>query len=292
MLETCQHNANCDAISASIDAVARFVGQAPIVSATVSPDKKASAALWKHSPKTRTFEGHQCDILAVSLRGDATLEQIDGGRCVWSGPAPGSSVLLRSREPTDWNLTGGFEMLHVYLPVSSSIALGSALLDRPFRDPILLQLARSTALALTESCGSGSYIAPLIESMQRYFSDHYLARITTAPPAGGGLTGFAQRTVAKFVRENLHRDIAIEDLARTCDLSPSQFTRNFKQSFGFTPHEFLIEQRIGRAAEMLCASGLRVEEVAKACGFSSASHLGAQFKQRMGVTPGNYRKVR
>lgn len=290
MLTSGQHIARNSSIAVSIDAVASFVGDAPIVSARYDGLAGETAALWRHSAKNRTFEGHACDILAVSLRGNSKLEQIDSGRCVWTGPAPGSTVLLRASEPTDWNLTGSFEMLHVYLPYLDQSSSAYKALDRPFRDPVLLQLARSTALGLMESDGKGSYIAPLIESMKRYFNDQYLAELTPSSHSGEGLTGFARRAVSKFIADNMHREITSDDMARVCGLSPSQFGRSFKQSFGFTPHDFLVEQRIGRAAELLCFSEYKVSQVAAMCGFASASHLGVQFKQRIGVTPSVYRK--
>lgn len=281
------------AVSATIDAVSRFTGKSPIVSAPYSDGWDVSAALWQHSPKTRRFEGHECDILAISLRGDATLEQIENGRSVWRGPAPGSIVLLRSGDPTDWHLDGPFEMLHVYLPRAETGGEdGRAAINRPFRDPLLLQLARSASLALTESGGNADYIAPLLGTMQRCFDERVLRKDLEGRSSCAGLTGFARNAVATYIRDNLARGIRSEDLAKVAGLSPGHFNRAFKASFGFTPHQYILDQRVSRAAEFLSASEADVTTVASLCGFSGASHLGTEFRKRMGVTPSMYRRVR
>lgn len=280
------------AVSATIDAVARFTGKSPIVSAPVADGLGVSAALWQHSPRTRRFEGHECDILAISLRGDATLEQIEDGRSVWRGPAPGSIVLLQSGDPTDWHLDGPFEMLHVYLPRTQADEPTRGRINRPFRDPLLLQLARSASLALTESGGNAAYIAPLLDSMHRCFDERVLSAGPKPERNCAGLTGFARTAVTTFVRDNLAREFRAEDLAKVAGLSPGHFNRAFKSSFGFSPHQFIIEQRVARAAEFLSSSDVEVAVVARLCGFSGASYLGTEFRKRMGVSPSVYRRVR
>jgi AraC family transcriptional regulator len=203
------------AISATMDAVSRFTGKAPLASASMADGRDVSAALWQHSPRTRRFEGHECDILAISLRGDATLEQIENGRSVWRGPAPGSIVLLRAGDPTDWHLDGPFQMLHIYMSSASAQAALPAKLSRPFRDPLLFQLARSVSLALTESDGNAGYMAPLLDSVQRCFDERYFERQASIPLCDGpGLTGFARGAVTTFIRDNLDKDLRSEDLAK------------------------------------------------------------------------------
>lgn len=282
------------AISATIDAVSRFTGKLPLVSAPVAGGRDVTAALWQHSPRTRTFEGHACDILAISLRGDATLEQIENGRSIWRGPAPGSIVLLRSGDPTDWHLDGPFQMLHIYL--SSALSATADLpqrLTRPFRDPVLLQLARSVSLALTESDGKAGYMVPLLNSVQRCFNERYFDHAAPAHAGDGpGLTGFARSAVTAFVRDNLAMDLRSADLAKVAKLSVGHFNRAFRASFGFSPRQYILEQRISRAADLLSASELEVTTVARLCGFSGASHLATEFRKRMGVTPGIYRRTK
>lgn len=281
-----------DAIMATIDAVARFVDGSPMHCSKDIVGGTLSAALWQHSPKTRRFEGHECHILALSLRGDAHLEQIANGRSVWRGAAPGSIVLLRSAEYSDWLLDGSFEMLHVYLD-SSRIpdGFGSAILDRPFRDPVLTQLGQAAAMALRDTDGENRYVAPLLETMQQCLIDRYFTQDRTPDFSHcGGLVGFAQRKVEGYIQDHLSSDIAVDQLANLIGLSTGHFTRAFRSSYGVSPHQFIIEKRIARATAMLRQSSMSITEIAQATGFSSASHFGAQFRKRLGISPVAFRR--
>lgn len=278
-------------VAETIDAVCRFTEKAPVVA--VTPDRKGlAAALWRHSAMTRRFEGHKCDILGISLRGEANLEQMDCGRSVWRGPAAGSVVLLRADEATDWNLDGSFEMLHIYLPNQVCNESFSPALNRPFRDPILMSLAKSTALALQESEGLGGYVAPLLESITRLFDERYvqLGRNRENNKLDG-LGGYAQNLVLKFISENLQKEITVETLANIASVSPSHFHRVFSATFGTSPRQFLIDRRVDRAAMQIRNSHKNLATIASECGFSSASHFGLEFRKRLGVTPGLYRKT-
>mgnify|MGYP003582244289 CR=1 FL=1 len=281
-----------DAVLATIDAVARFADRSPSYRTRSIDDSPLSAALWQHSPKMRRFEGHECHILAVSLHGDSHLEQLCEGRSVWRGSAPGSIALLRSTEYSDWRLDGSFEMLHIYLdPTRIPWECGSAKLGRPFRDPVLLQLGHAAAMALRDTEGANRYVMPLLETIQQCLIDRYFTR--SALPAGGngtGLTGFTQRQIDDYVRDHLHADISIEVLADIAGLSCGHFNRAFRASYGVSPHQFLIDRRVARAAELLTQSTQSVAEIANAAGFSSSSHMGSQFKKRMGVSPAAYRR--
>lgn len=286
-------NATSVAFAATIDAVARFTGKSPLVSTDAKEMHDISAALWRHSPCRRRFEGHECDILAVSLRGDATLEQIAGGRSIWRGPAPGSVVLLNSEEDTDWHIDGPFEMLHVYLPKTPALRdIRQSFPRLPFRDPLLLQIARSASLALMESGGRADCIGPLLDSMRRCFTDRCFAnKMADTSPNVQGLTGFSRKLVVQFINDNLASDFQGDELARVAGLSPGHFRKAFRRSFGFSPHQFVLEQRVSRAAELLNTSNIEVAAIASLCGFSSHSHLTTEFRKRMGVTPREYRKL-
>lgn len=282
-------------IMATVDAVARFTGQSPIVSASAlsSHDRYTAAALWRHSPKTRTFEGHECDILAISLRGNATLEQLENGRSVWRGPAPGSIVLLQAGDPTDWHLDGQFEMLHVYLSeqVSKDPGIRNSF-RRPFRDPVLVQLARSISLALTDSGGSARYVSPLLDGLEKCLVERHLNFSNQGrSDQPSGLTGFARARIMTLVDESLQQDLSSEVLAKAANLSVGHFNRAFKESFGTTPHQYILETRVARAAQLLSMSDLDINSIARACGFSGGSHLSTEFRRRMGVTPSTYRRA-
>ena len=83
--------------------------------------------------------------------------------------------------------------------------------------------------------------------------------------------------------------IKLADLAQLLDMSPFHFSRLFKRSIGMTPHQYLSQQRVERAKQLLKKSDRLIIDIALECGFSSHSHLSKQFRQITGITPKAYR---
>lgn len=78
-------------------------------------------------------------------------------------------------------------------------------------------------------------------------------------------------------------------VAREACLSPYHFHRTFRQMFGQTPHAFLREQRLGRAAEALRETERTVSDIAIANGFESLPSFSALFRRRFGLPPREFR---
>ncbi|MEM8750630.1 MAG: AraC family transcriptional regulator [Pseudomonadota bacterium] len=96
--------------------------------------------------------------------------------------------------------------------------------------------------------------------------------------------------VAALVEDRLEEGITIADLASVTSLSDWHFARSFKAAMGSSPHQYVLKRRIVRAKELLSYSDLPLAEVAAASGFSSQSHMSDVFRQKVGTTPGKYRK--
>ncbi|MEG4942592.1 helix-turn-helix transcriptional regulator [Microcoleus sp. F4-D5] len=76
-----------------------------------------------------------------------------------------------------------------------------------------------------------------------------------------------------------------KELAGIAQLSPYYFSRAFKQSVGISPHQYVIQQRVERAKQLLLQGNMSLYEIAIACGFTHQSHLTRHFKRLTGVTP-------
>ncbi len=86
------------------------------------------------------------------------------------------------------------------------------------------------------------------------------------------------------------KEYGIETLARQAGLSRSSLSHLYQEVFGVGVHEDLIRARIAYAAELLGATRLPVYQVAELCGYHSNIHFMRQFKERVGVTPSQYRR--
>lgn len=95
----------------------------------------------------------------------------------------------------------------------------------------------------------------------------------------------AIKAPVEFVRENYHRDISIEDLAKMSFLSVSALERRFKKYLGKTPKQFINEIRLENARRMLIETKHPIVEIAYQCGFSEHSYFSRQFKLLFGTLP-------
>lgn len=83
--------------------------------------------------------------------------------------------------------------------------------------------------------------------------------------------------------------LAVDDLARAAGLSKAHFSREFRRTFGESPHAYLLSRRLERAATLLRNTDHTVAEVCLSVGLSSVGSFTSSFKRAYGVTPTVYR---
>lgn len=93
-----------------------------------------------------------------------------------------------------------------------------------------------------------------------------------------------------FIHTNFERDISLGDISKFVFLSPSYFTRAFKEETGMSPINFLLKVRIDRAKELLADTGLKISDIALSVGFSNQQRFNEMFKKYAHQTPLQYRK--
>ncbi len=93
-----------------------------------------------------------------------------------------------------------------------------------------------------------------------------------------------------FIHNNFERDISLGDIAKFVFLSPSYFTRAFKEETGMSPINYLLKIRIERAKELLADTSIKISDIALSVGFSNQQRFNEMFKKYAGVTPLQYRK--
>jgi AraC family transcriptional regulator len=88
----------------------------------------------------------------------------------------------------------------------------------------------------------------------------------------------------------LQDELSLVELSRIARLSPHHFATAFKASTGKSPHRYVIERRVDRARDLLLRKEETISEIAIAVGFSSQSHLTANFRRTTGMTPRKFRQ--
>lgn len=96
--------------------------------------------------------------------------------------------------------------------------------------------------------------------------------------------------VTEYIHEHFTQAIKLEDLASHIGITQFHFSRLFKRSMGMPPHQYVMQQRIEKAKQLLKDTDIPIADIALDCGFSSQSHLGKYFRQLTGITPRKYRQ--
>jgi AraC-like DNA-binding protein len=83
--------------------------------------------------------------------------------------------------------------------------------------------------------------------------------------------------------------LTVADLARAARLSPAHFSREFRQAFGESPHQYLLTRRLERAAALLRSTDWSVARICFAVGLQSVGSFTTSFGRMFGASPTAYR---
>jgi AraC-like DNA-binding protein len=118
---------------------------------------------------------------------------------------------------------------------------------------------------------------------------------------GGGENGektqknFGKRqnlqVVKEFLDANYEDRITLDMLAERFYINKFYLTRIFKEQFGESVTEYLLQVRITQAKRRLRFTDKSIEEIAHECGMNDANYFSRVFKKVEGVTPGNFRRM-
>lgn len=112
--------------------------------------------------------------------------------------------------------------------------------------------------------------------------------LNTTIKANGARNGI--KRAVDFLQEHYARPLAIKQIAAVAGLSISHFMREFKAYTGKTPLIYLNDVRVANARELLMNKSMSIIGIAHTCGFANPGHFSTVFRQRMGMSPSDYRK--
>lgn len=98
------------------------------------------------------------------------------------------------------------------------------------------------------------------------------------------------RRVQEYMVSHLSDPLTIDQLSARFRISPTALKDSFRQTYGRPIHQYLLEKRVQRAAELLHQSPLSIVDIAAAVGYNSASQFGVAFKRRYQLTPSQFRR--
>ncbi|MFD1746175.1 transcriptional regulator FtrA [Rhizobium helianthi] len=157
---------------------------------------------------------------------------------------------------------------------------------------------------LFTAAGSAAGIDLLIEIVRQDFgpsaANSVARRLVMPAHRNGGQAQFLERPVAirpgteigpilDQVRNDLSANWTIRRMADLCCMSERTFIRRFTEATGSAPGEWLANERLEAAKQLLCQGEVAMEEVARGAGFASAHTLRHHFRKQLGISPTTFR---
>jgi two-component system response regulator YesN len=92
------------------------------------------------------------------------------------------------------------------------------------------------------------------------------------------------------IRERVHENITLRDMANRFSFSPNYLGVLFKEETGYNFSDYVIKIRMERARDLLVSTKLKIYEVASQTGYQYLPYFSRQFKEMYGMTPLEYRR--
>jgi AraC-like DNA-binding protein len=96
--------------------------------------------------------------------------------------------------------------------------------------------------------------------------------------------------VIYFMRENLHTNLTLDQLASHFGFSPSHFSVLFQEETKQSPIKYYITLKIQKACEYLELSNIKISDIYPKLGFDDAAYFSRIFGKIIGVSPSKYRE--
>lgn len=103
------------------------------------------------------------------------------------------------------------------------------------------------------------------------------------------VTSIRTRKFLQFIAAHYSEDVTLDELAGSAGVSKSECLRCFKTALQTTPYKYLMDYRLSKAARLLKETDLPVSEIAIQTGFNGQSYFGKCFKEKMNLSPSEYR---
>ena len=222
-----------------------------------------------------------------------------GGRQRHDIPFHGATLFDLSDLPMV-EVEGRYDMMRVYLPrqrmtsVAESMARRSDVrlrLPKPgFDDYIITNLLNIIIFAFDspEHCSQ-----LLIDEVSVLLISHLIHNYSDISPterSRGGLASWQERIAKEILFARICDPPTADELGQACGVSARHFFRAFRQSTGRTPHQWLMQERVLKAKNLLEHSDRTLAEISAMCGYANLSHFCRAFLSYFGQSPSTARR--
>jgi AraC family transcriptional regulator len=250
-----------------------------------------------HETPDHYFQQH---IIGISLSPVVTqAERVLGGRFQIEQIANGDITVIPAITHHKSRCQSGGEFLLLGLEPTFFNRVALELLDLPTieivpyfhtPDPLIQQIGLALKSELeSEGMGSRVYVQSLATTLCIHLLRNYCTVHPTIPQFPQGLSRFKLQQAITYIQENLDQDLSLMEIAEVVGISMYHFSRLFKQSTGFAPHQYVMNCRIEQATRLLIQTEGSIDQIYQQVGFQNQSHFTSVFRKLMGTTPKAYR---
>lgn len=208
-------------------------------------------------------------------------------------PRIGSAWVLPAEQHGSGNAIGRTTAQYCQLTVPHKAFGSRNLLPTIGPDPLLHQLvARIGSVRNRDDVPARLLREALTETVLRHLGDRYGTPLSQRSVSSAAeLDQTAQAAIVEFLADSLDSNVSLQEMANLARMPVRLFVKAFTNAFHTTPHQYVLDQRVARAKTLLSTTAVPITEISVKVGFSSPSHFATTFKNRVGVTPNQYRQI-
>lgn len=281
-----------------------MVNSSPIITSSDLGWKSITVAEFKQPPGNSNFTPDLEHTIALCLATKPyRIWQAIGDRNYSGIYSKGDLSLAPAKLPCSYKVYGDDHYLEIKIPTpfleQVAVEVMNCDLDRlklrtEFRDrhPQIEQLAMMLRSELYRGQDGGGqlYIDSLANALMVNLLRDYRATQPEIAIYQGGLSDRSLFQAIEYIDHHLSQSIKLEDLSNHLGISKFHFSRLFKKSMGVSPHQYVMQQRIELAKQLLLKADTSISDIALECGFNSHAHMSKYFRNYVGMTPKNYRQ--
>lgn len=198
-------------------------------------------------------------------------------------------VLLDCKKPHAYRAAGSLSFRYFHFEGAQSADLYNLLIQRQGyilhpADQLSIESALNSILALAYDGYRNEYkISAQIHVILSELASQSMPEYDVLP-------ALVITKAISYIEEHFIEDVSVEHIADTVNLSTYYFSRLFRKYTNMSPHSYIVKLRVTLAKQLLASTTQSIEQICYACGFNSTQHFTRCFRQRVGHTPGKYRK--
>ena len=246
-------------------------------------DQGRALAQWRNQKGEVRYERPRHHALSIYINEGDKARRVVNGRAVSRG-FPGAVCLFPAGSQSAWQIGGQFEFFHFYFNDLDIARCAEQTWDREpekvelaelyhAEDPVLAHAGQLLALSDWQAPGQAMAMDHLAQwLLLQVVSRHSNVKQAT-PAVTGQLTLRYRRLLQERIHAHLDQPLTLAEMAGWVNLSPYHFARLFRATFGCAPYQYVQEQRLTRARNLLRQPGNKITAIALACGFNDSSQF-------------------